>query len=312
MRADFFVSYTQADRVWAEWIAWELESAGYRVLIQAWDFRPGSNFVLEMQKSAAETDRTIAVVSQNYLDSMFAQPEWAAAFSRDPRGEARRLLLVRVEECNLSGLIQQLIYIDLVGLDEEEARSALLSGVMPDRAKPISAPAFPGFRKMKSTRSSRWPRPTESEESITSTYDVFLCHNSSDKEAVKQIARGLQDRGILPWLDEWEMRPGTDWQGALETQISNIKAAAVFIGTEGVGPWQDLEKKAFLQEFLRRACPVIPAVLPNYEGAPQLPPFLSMLQYVDFRLTEPDPIDQMIWGITGKKPPSHSHRAKEA
>jgi TIR domain len=26
--ADFFVSYTSADRAWAEWIAWQLEAEG--------------------------------------------------------------------------------------------------------------------------------------------------------------------------------------------------------------------------------------------------------------------------------------------
>ena len=33
--ADFFVSYTSADRAWAEWIAWQLEQAGYQVIVQA-------------------------------------------------------------------------------------------------------------------------------------------------------------------------------------------------------------------------------------------------------------------------------------
>ena len=46
---DFFISYTKTDKAWAEWIAWTLEAAGYSTVIQAWDFRPGSNFVLEMQ-----------------------------------------------------------------------------------------------------------------------------------------------------------------------------------------------------------------------------------------------------------------------
>jgi TIR domain len=32
---DFFVSYTQADRAWAEWLAWELEAAGYTTVLQA-------------------------------------------------------------------------------------------------------------------------------------------------------------------------------------------------------------------------------------------------------------------------------------
>lgn len=40
---DFFISYNSADRTWAEWIAWQLEEAGYTTVLQAWDFRPGSN-----------------------------------------------------------------------------------------------------------------------------------------------------------------------------------------------------------------------------------------------------------------------------
>ena len=34
------ISYTQVDHTWAEWIAWQLEAAGYTTVIQAWDFRP--------------------------------------------------------------------------------------------------------------------------------------------------------------------------------------------------------------------------------------------------------------------------------
>ena len=29
-RKDFFISYNKADKAWAEWIAWELEEAGYK------------------------------------------------------------------------------------------------------------------------------------------------------------------------------------------------------------------------------------------------------------------------------------------
>jgi hypothetical protein len=37
---DFFISYTQIDRAWAEWLAWELEAAGYTTVLQAWDMPP--------------------------------------------------------------------------------------------------------------------------------------------------------------------------------------------------------------------------------------------------------------------------------
>lgn len=55
MMETFFVSYNSHDRTWAEWIAWTLEDAGYSVTIQAWDFRPGGNFVLDMQRAAQES-----------------------------------------------------------------------------------------------------------------------------------------------------------------------------------------------------------------------------------------------------------------
>ena len=84
---DFFISYNKADRTWAEWIAWQLEEARYSVIVQAWDFRPGSNFVLDMNRATKEAERTIAVLSPDFLAAEFTQPEWAAAFAKDPTGE---------------------------------------------------------------------------------------------------------------------------------------------------------------------------------------------------------------------------------
>ncbi len=77
---DFLISYNSADATWAEWIAWVLEENGYTVTIQAWDFRPGGNFILDMQRAAQNCDgpsgpvfdhRTIAVLSENYLNAFY-------------------------------------------------------------------------------------------------------------------------------------------------------------------------------------------------------------------------------------------------
>ena len=54
---DFFVSYTGVDRRWAEWIAWELEAAGFTAKIQAWDFGAGSHFIVEMHEELAVLGR---------------------------------------------------------------------------------------------------------------------------------------------------------------------------------------------------------------------------------------------------------------
>lgn len=141
---DFFVSYNRADKQWAEWIAWTLEEAEYSVVIQAWDFRPGGNFVLDMQRAAAESQKTIAVLSESYLKSSFTAPEWAAAFASDPQSLERKLLPVRVKECKPEGLLRPIVYVDLVGLSEGAAKQALLSALV-ERAKPDQPPAFPGM-----------------------------------------------------------------------------------------------------------------------------------------------------------------------
>ena len=106
----FFISYNSADRAWAEWIAWVLEEAGHTVIIQAWDFRPGGNFVLDMQKGLESTDKTIAVLSDDYLKAKFTQSEWAAVFRQDPQGETRDLIPVRVRLCKPKGLLGPITY----------------------------------------------------------------------------------------------------------------------------------------------------------------------------------------------------------
>ena len=141
---DFFISYTSSDQQWAEWIAYSLEDAGLSTVIQAWDFRPGSNFVVEMQQAAKAAKRTLMVLSPAYLKSRFANPEWASAFAEDPQGIARKLVPVMVEECTPDGMLAPLVHIKLVGLEQAKARSVLLAGVKAERAKPGERPAFPG------------------------------------------------------------------------------------------------------------------------------------------------------------------------
>ena len=135
-------------------------------------------------------------------------------------------------------------------------------------------------------------------------FDVFMCHNSRDKHAVIEISSRLQERGIKPWLDEWELRPGLSWQVALEEQIEQIKTAAVFVGSAGLGPWQEQEMRSFLSEFLERGCPVIPVLLHDVSKEPELPYFLKGKTWVDFRRQRPEPFSRLVWGITGTKPGS--------
>ncbi len=140
----FFISYTSADKEWAEWVGFILEEERLNVRLQGWDFLPGSNFVLEMQDAADHAERTIMVVSPAYLESQFAAPEWAAAFVNDPRGAGRKLIPVMVEKCDPKGMLKSIVHIDLTNLGEDDARKTLLAGLAERRAKPDKRPSFPG------------------------------------------------------------------------------------------------------------------------------------------------------------------------
>jgi WD40 repeat protein len=135
----------------------------------------------------------------------------------------------------------------------------------------------------------------------TRDFDVFLCHNSKDKDQVRVLAADLKRAGILPWFDEWELQPGRDWMSELEKQIARIRSAAVVVGRAGLGPWQNLEYSAFLREFVSRKLPVIPVVLGDAPKRPRLPVFLRGLSWVDFRTDPEGAFKALLWGITGER-----------
>lgn len=142
---DFFISYNKADKGWAEWIAWQLEDTGYSTLIQAWDFRPGRNFAVEMRDGLAQAKRVVAVLSPDYLKSEYTTAEWIDAFAQDAASKKGTLLPVLVRDCELPPLLRSIIYVKLVGLDDPaETRRILLEGASLERLKPKVEPGFPG------------------------------------------------------------------------------------------------------------------------------------------------------------------------
>ena len=64
---------------------------------------PGSNWIQEMQTGTRDATRTIAVLSDDYLASQYGSAEWQAAWASDPAGAARKLLTVRVADCERPG-----------------------------------------------------------------------------------------------------------------------------------------------------------------------------------------------------------------
>ncbi|MCY2990893.1 MAG: toll/interleukin-1 receptor domain-containing protein [Planctomycetota bacterium] len=151
-------------------------------------------------------------------------------------------------------------------------------------------------------------------------FDIFLSHSSKDKPAVRQLGEELRRRGMTVWLDEWELVPGRPWQESLEEIIKTAESAAVLVGKDGLGPWENPEMRALLNQFVTRKLVVIPVLLPGAPEQPELPLFLQAFTWVDLRdgLTR-DGLDRLQWGVTGTKPhadqsstPQNDKRAVDA
>ncbi|MEA2562843.1 MAG: hypothetical protein QOH06_4347 [Acidobacteriota bacterium] len=140
-------------------------------------------------------------------------------------------------------------------------------------------------------------------------HDLFLSYNSRDHAAVRQVYEALKSGGFNPWLDREALTPGRLWQAEAEKGLKSCRAAAVFIGPNGIGPWENLEMRALLTRVAQEGFPLIPVPLPGAPEKLDLPAFLAELTWVDLRggITEAR-IAELIRGIPSKKsrskPPS--------
>jgi len=141
------------------------------------------------------------------------------------------------------------------------------------------------------------------------SFHVFLSHSSADKPAVEELARRLAKEGIQAWLDKWNLIPGDPWQSAVEKALTESETCAVFVGPSGLGPWQNEEMRAAIDQRVRdsgRRFRVIPVLLPGAERAERssLPTFLAATTWVEFRdaLDDADAFHRLVCGIRGVEP----------
>ena len=117
----------------------------------------------------------------------------------------------------------------------------------------------------------------------------------------------MRTYGLRVWFDEWELRPGQPWQAGLEKGIRTSLSVAVLVGTDGIGPWEDVEMRAAIREFVQRGRPVIPVLLPGAPAQPDVPLFFKAFAWVDLRDgLSGDGLRKLIWGINGKNPHHNS------
>jgi tetratricopeptide (TPR) repeat protein len=143
---DFFVSHAGPDRAWAEWVAWQLEQAGYSVELDVWDWEAGRNLITAMSDALDRAGRVVALFSTAYFErERYTTEEWSAVLSHALDGPEGCLVPVRIEDVpaqEIPAVLRSLVFCDVFGKDAEQARRVLLEAVAPRR--PDGEPVFPG------------------------------------------------------------------------------------------------------------------------------------------------------------------------
>jgi energy-coupling factor transporter ATP-binding protein EcfA2 len=114
---------------------------------------------------------------------------------------------------------------------------------------------------------------------LRDAFDVFFSYSTRDHAAVERVARSLHERGIRVFLDRWYLAAGQPWPQALEQTLAACNALAVFVGADGLGPWQQRERDHALDRQGREpGFPVIPVLLSRADPALG---FLKLNTWVD-------------------------------
>ncbi len=193
-RMDFFLSYTAADRHWAEWIAWQLEDAGYTAGLQQWDFTAGGNFISQLETVLTSAEKVIAVVSPAYIRSTTVMSEASTGI------QSERLIPVRVQPVETPAAFAGLAWVDLAGTsDAAEARERLLRAVQGGRRKPRGVPVFPGSAVGQDEYSPRFPQNRNQLDSLGRDDGerapgprALLVHASGDATFAVELADSLR------------------------------------------------------------------------------------------------------------------------
>jgi TIR domain-containing protein len=120
---DVFISYSTRDRHWVRhWLLPRLESAGFKVCIDSRDFDIGAPSMVNMERAVERSQKTILVLTPNWLESEWTTFEALLASSLDPAGQRQRLIPLLLTKCDLPTRLRLLTYADFTAEADKDAQ----------------------------------------------------------------------------------------------------------------------------------------------------------------------------------------------
>ena len=120
---DFFVSRRGSVAQIACEVDDVLTDSGYKVIVQDYDFLLADSFVERMHEAVRDARDLIILLTRDYEQSPYTRKEFTSFEAQRLRDlEKRHIIILRCEDVPLQGLLADVTYQDLVGIEDREER----------------------------------------------------------------------------------------------------------------------------------------------------------------------------------------------
>jgi len=262
---------------------------------------PGEDFVEVINRKVGACDIAIVVIGPNWLrvtdasgkrriddEEDFVRMEIVAALQRKIRvvpvlvGGARMPgrhdlpdALAPLARRNAIELSETRFHGDVNRLIEAIERS---TAVAERKAEPSATPRDGRQRATKEAELST--RPDDGRQRAMNKC-VFVCYAREDEKFALGLAANLKKRGVLVWLDQWNISSSSDWDRAIDDALRDSSHLLIVLSPASV-------ESPEVRGELRMALDLQKSIIPVLHQHCEIPRRLRLLQFVDFISRQPD------------------------
>jgi hypothetical protein len=135
---------------------------------------------------------------------------------------------------------------------------------------------------------------------------AFIAYSRRDADFVLDLAERLRERGQPVWLDQWNERPGDDWDRSVDEAIRSCAAFLIVLSPDAVA---SEEVRGELRAALNRRKRIVPLLYRPCD----VPRQIQNTQYLDLTDSEmTDAVADDLAAALGQRPAPHGGRWKDA
>ncbi len=238
-----FISYSHKDKDWVQnWLLPKLETNGLPCHIDFRDFEIGVPGIINMERAVETCDKTVLVLTPDYLNSDFAQFEAILLQSQDPTGLKKRIVPLMLKDCQLPKRLAMLTWADFRDPDRREAElQRVIRQIKADFRKLDRKPAKPTWPELAPEHIDIDRLPQTGYELFGRQQEIMLLDNAWESDSthvVSFVAYGGMGKSTLvnKWLERlrWDNYRGAQkvfgWSFYSQGTNEQVTSADAFIG----------------------------------------------------------------------------------